>query len=84
MKLYKHLKDIEDEIIQTNSKDYVIPTKLINQSSKILDDRINDYKKNDTTKESVNNLISNIFNKYKDHVKDKYIEIANDNEITGF
>jgi len=84
MKLYKHLKDFEDEIIQTNTKDYVIPTKLINQSSKILDDRINDYKKNDTTKESVNNLISNIFNKYKDHVKDKYIEIANDNEIIGF
>jgi hypothetical protein len=84
MKLYKHLKDFEDEIIQTNTKDYLIPTKLINQSSKILDDRINDYKKNDTTKESVNNLISNIFNKYKDHVKDKYIEIANDNEITGF
>ena len=84
MKLYKHLKDFEDEIIQTNTKDYLIPTKLINQSSKILDDRINDYKKNDTTKESVNNLISNIFNKYKEHVKDKYIEIANDNEITGF
>lgn len=84
MKLYKHLKDFEDEIIQTNTKDYLIPTKLINQSSKILDDRINDYKKNDTTKESVNNLISNIFNKYKDHVKDKYIEIANDNEIIGF
>jgi hypothetical protein len=76
MKLYKHLKDFEDEIIHTNTKDYLIPTKLINQSSKILDDRINDYKKNDTTKESVNNLISNIFNKYKDHVKDKYIEIA--------
>ena len=84
MKLYKHLKDFEDEIIQTNTKDYLIPTKLINQSSKILDDRINDYKKNDTTKESVNNLISNIFNKYKDHVKDKYIEISNDNEIIGF
>jgi hypothetical protein len=84
MKLYKHLKDFEDEIIQTNTKDYLIPTKLINQSSKILDDRINDYKKNDTTKESVNNLISNIFNKYKDHIKDKYIEIANDNEIIGF
>jgi hypothetical protein len=84
MKLYKHLKDFEDEIIQTNCKEYVIPTTLINQSSKKLDEKINDYKKNDSVKESVNNLISDIFNKYKDDVKDKYIELSNDNEIRGF
>jgi seryl-tRNA synthetase len=53
MKLYKHLKDFEDEIIHTNTKDYLIPTKLINQSSKILDDRINNiYYKNITTDSS--------------------------------
>ena len=74
-KLHKHLRDFEDEIKETNYKKYVLPDKWINESSKMLEDRINDYKKNDNTKESVNNLITDIFNKHKDNVKDKYIEI---------
>lgn len=74
-KLHKHLRDFEDEIKETNYKKYVLPDKWINESSKMLEDRINDYKKNDNTKESVNNLITDIFNKHKDNVKDKYIQI---------
>ena len=84
-KLYKHLRDFEDEIKETNYKKYVLPDKWINESSKMLEHKINDYKNNNNTKESVNNLISDIFNKHKDDIKDKYIDISNDdNKISGF
>jgi hypothetical protein len=84
-KLYKHLKDFENEIIENNNKEYVLDKEIINKYAKITDSKIDNYKLNNNTKESVNNLISNIFNKHKDDIKDKYIEVSNDdNKMHGF
>ena len=84
-KLYKHLKDFENEIIENNNKEYVLDKEIINKYAKITDSKIDNYKLNNNTKESVNNLISDIFNKHKDDIKDKYIEVSNDdNKMHGF
>jgi len=84
-KLYKHLKDFENEIIENNNKEYVLDKEIIDKYAKITDNKIDNYKLNTNTKESVNNLISDIFNKHKDNIKDKYIEVSNDdNKMNGF
>ena len=84
-KLYKHLKDFENEIIENNNKKYVLDKEIIDKCAKLTDNKIESYNSNNNTKESVNNLISDIFNKHKDNIKDKYIEVSNDdNKMHGF
>ncbi len=84
-KLYNHLKDFENEISENNNKEYIIDKEIIDKCAKITKDKIENYNENNNTKESVNNLLINIFNKHKDNVKDKYIEVSNDdNKMHGF
>jgi hypothetical protein len=82
-KLYKHLKDFHQEMKDTNDINFKIDTEVINHFSKTTKEKFDNYKNNEDIRKNVTNIITSIFNKYKDCTKDKYMEISaelNDNK----
>ena len=75
-KLHKHLNDFYQEIEDTNDINYKIDTEVIKKFSKLTVEKFDNYKKNEEIRRNVTDIITSIFNKYKEYTKDKYKEIS--------
>lgn len=79
----KGVKDFHQEMKDTNDINFKIDTEVINHFSKTTKEKFDNYKNNEDIRKNVTNIITTIFNKYKDYTKDKYMEISaelNDNK----
>lgn len=77
-KLYKHLKDFHQEMQDTNDINFKIDSEVMNHFSRTTKEKFDNYKKNEDIRKNVTNIITSIFNKYKDCTKDKYMQISSE------
>jgi hypothetical protein len=76
IKLYNHLKDFYEELVEKNGEEYAIDEDMIEVSLKVAENKFNDYNNNKKTKEIVSQIVSTIYNKFKDCTKDTYKSLS--------
>lgn len=84
IKLHNHLKEFHEEIKNTNDLNFKIDTDIINNCSVNSKEKFNNFKNNDDVRKNVTDVLTSIFNKYKEPTKNKYIEINENKNLLYF